>query len=102
MLIPPLTAFDILSPKKVQATPNTTLSNSPFNDDKQTPKTRRMALSKSESDIILNRANVALARSQRLVASWLPEKTTSELEHAKSEEEIQREEDEIFTAVPET
>jgi hypothetical protein len=61
-----------------------------------------MALSKSESDVILNRANVALARSQRLVASWLPEKTTSELENTKSEEEIQREEDAIFTAVPET
>ncbi|OOQ85806.1 hypothetical protein PEBR_23929 [Penicillium brasilianum] len=61
-----------------------------------------MALSKSESDVILNRANVALARSQRLVASWLPEKTGDELTSAKSEEELQREEDEIFTAVPET
>ena len=64
-----------------------------------------MALSsknKNESDIILNRANVALARSQRLVASWLPEKTPDELANAKSEEELQREEDEIFTAVPET
>ena len=62
-----------------------------------------MALSsKNESDIILNRASVALARSQRLVASWLPEKTSDELANAKSEEELQREEDEIFTAVPET
>lgn len=64
-----------------------------------------MALSskdKNESDIILNRANVALARSQRLVASWLPEKTPDELANAKSEEELQREEGEIFTAVPET
>lgn len=61
-----------------------------------------MALSKNESDIILNRANVALARSQRLVASWLPERTPDELANAKSEEELQREEDEIFTAVPET
>jgi hypothetical protein len=61
-----------------------------------------MALSKSESDIILNRANVALARSQRLVASWLPDRSADELANAKSEEEIQREEDEIFTAVPET
>lgn len=62
-----------------------------------------MALSsKNESDIILNRASVALARSQRLVASWLPEKTPDELANAKSEEELQREEDEIFTAVPET
>ncbi|KAF7718594.1 Uncharacterized protein PECH_006323 [Penicillium ucsense] len=61
-----------------------------------------MALSKAESDIILNRANVALARSQRLVASWLPASTTDDSANGKSEEELQREEDEIFTAVPET
>ena len=65
-----------------------------------------MSISKTQSqetDIILNKANVALARSQRLVASWLPapsaeEKTTN----LKSEEELQREEEEIFKAVPET
>jgi hypothetical protein len=61
-----------------------------------------MSLSKTESDVILNRANVALARSQRLVASWLPAQTEDELANVKSEEELQREEDEIFTAVPET
>ncbi|KAJ6104234.1 hypothetical protein N7523_010554 [Penicillium sp. IBT 18751x] len=61
-----------------------------------------MAASKTESDVILNRANVALARSQRLVSSWLPAQTDDELSHVKSEEELQREEDEIFTAVPET
>ncbi|OJJ46358.1 hypothetical protein ASPZODRAFT_25490 [Penicilliopsis zonata CBS 506.65] len=61
-----------------------------------------MSISKSETDVILNRANVALARSQRLVASWLPQKTNEELANVKSEEELQREEDEIFTAVPET
>ncbi|OQD68521.1 hypothetical protein PENDEC_c034G04197 [Penicillium decumbens] len=61
-----------------------------------------MAASKSESDIILNRTNVALARSQRLVSSWLPALSEDELSHVKSEEELQREEDEIFTAVPET
>ncbi|KAI9933411.1 hypothetical protein ASPWEDRAFT_159686 [Aspergillus wentii DTO 134E9] len=61
-----------------------------------------MSISKSESDIILNRANVALARSQRLVASWLPPKTEDELTNIKTEEELQKEEDEIFTAVPET
>lgn len=62
----------------------------------------RMAVSNTESDIILNRANVALARSQRLVASWLPAQTEDELANIKSEAELQREEDEIFTAVPET
>ncbi|KAJ5486235.1 Protein of unknown function DUF3245 [Penicillium desertorum] len=61
-----------------------------------------MSLSKSESDVILNRANVALSRSQRLVASWLPQQTTEELAGPKTDEELQREEDEIFTAVPET
>ena len=61
-----------------------------------------MSLSKSESDVILNRANVALARSQRLVSSWLPAQTDDELANVKSEDELQREEDEIFTAVPET
>ncbi|CAI7636797.1 unnamed protein product [Penicillium bialowiezense] len=59
-----------------------------------------MSLSKSESDVILNRANVALSRSQRLVASWLPEKSSDE--PTKTDEELQKEEDEIFTAVPET
>ncbi|KAJ5309063.1 Protein of unknown function DUF3245 [Penicillium antarcticum] len=61
-----------------------------------------MSLSKSESDVILNRANVALSRSQRLVASWLPQQSSDELANTKTDEELQREEDEIFTAVPET
>lgn len=58
----------------------------------------------SSTDIILNRANVALARSQRLVASWLPAQTPEEKSsnNTKSEEELQREENEIFTPVPET
>lgn len=55
--------------------------------------------SSEDANVIFNRANVALARSQRLVASWLP----AETDHAskKSEEELQREEDELFTPVPE-
>lgn len=61
-----------------------------------------MSMSQSETDVILNKANLALARSQRLVASWLPPQTSEELANFKSEEELQREEDEIFTAVPET
>ncbi|GAD94900.1 conserved hypothetical protein [Paecilomyces variotii No. 5] len=61
-----------------------------------------MTTSQSEADVIFNRANIALARSQRLVASWLPPKSDAELaEQTKSEEELQIEEDEIFTAVPE-
>ncbi|KAL3487757.1 hypothetical protein BJX62DRAFT_187560 [Aspergillus germanicus] len=63
-----------------------------------------MSLSKSETDIILNKANIALARSQRLVASWLPVQQTSaeqDLSNAKTDEDLQRAEDEVFTAVPE-
>ncbi|KAI7515220.1 hypothetical protein KC316_g21563, partial [Hortaea werneckii] len=32
----------------------------------------------SEADVILNRTNVALARSQRLIQSWLPPKPSEE------------------------
>ncbi|KAL8852966.1 MAG: hypothetical protein Q9221_002216 [Calogaya cf. arnoldii] len=55
----------------------------------------------SEADIIFNRANVALAKSQRLMASWLPPRTDSELKNAKTEEQIEKEEQEMFTPVPE-
>jgi hypothetical protein len=57
----------------------------------------------SEADIIFNRANIALARSQRLVASWLPPRTTTTSEQSKaSGEDNQRDDDdEVFTAVPE-
>lgn len=55
----------------------------------------------SEADIIFSRASVALAKSQRLVASWLPPRTASELANAKSEEELEREEQEMFAPVPE-
>lgn len=60
-----------------------------------------MAPQPSEADIIFNRANVALANSQRLVASWLPPRTADELKNAKTEEEIEKEEREMFTPVPE-
>ena len=55
----------------------------------------------SEADIIFNRANVALAKSQRLIASWLPPRTEEELRNVKSEEEIEWEEQETFAPVPE-
>ncbi|KAI4196910.1 MAG: hypothetical protein LQ350_006223 [Teloschistes chrysophthalmus] len=60
-----------------------------------------MAPQPSEADIILNRANVALAKSQRLLASWLPPRPEEEFESAKTAEEIEKEDREIFTAVPE-
>ncbi|KAL8750602.1 MAG: hypothetical protein Q9199_006962 [Rusavskia elegans] len=55
----------------------------------------------SDADIIFNRANVALAKSQRLVASWLPPRTDDELKNAKTEEQIEKDEQEMFTPVPE-
>lgn len=55
----------------------------------------------SEADVIFNRANVALAKSQRLIASWLPPRTGEELRNTKSEEEIDMEEQRIFAPTPE-
>ena len=55
----------------------------------------------SEADILFNRASIALAKSQRLIASWLPPPTHSELANTKSEEQIEKEEQEMFTPVPE-
>ena len=60
-----------------------------------------MTAQSSEADIIFNRANVALAKSQRLVASWLPPRTDDELKTARTEEQIEKEEQEMFTPVPE-
>lgn len=58
-------------------------------------------LTVSEAEVTLNRTNVALSRSQRLVASWLPPRPTNEtVAKAEADKELQ-EEDEIFTAVPE-
>ncbi|KZF22788.1 hypothetical protein L228DRAFT_238696 [Xylona heveae TC161] len=59
-----------------------------------------MPATTSEADIVFNRANVALAKSQRLIASWLPPKTSDESANAKTEEDLDREEQEIFTPVP--
>ncbi|KAK2734868.1 hypothetical protein FQN57_001431 [Myotisia sp. PD_48] len=60
-----------------------------------------MSTAPSEAEVIFNRANIALVRSQKLIASWLPPATDDDHGHSKTEEELQREEDEIFTAVPE-
>ena len=60
-----------------------------------------MPAATSEADIIFNRANVALAKSQRLISSWLPPRTEEELRNAKTEMEIEKEEEEMFTPMPE-
>ncbi|GAB7339601.1 hypothetical protein MBLNU457_6199t1 [Dothideomycetes sp. NU457] len=55
----------------------------------------------NEADVIFNRANLALARSQRLIQSWLgPAPTSSEAE--KTEEELEKEDRELFKPEPET
>ncbi|KAH0542197.1 hypothetical protein FGG08_003418 [Glutinoglossum americanum] len=56
-----------------------------------------MPTAAAEADIIQNRINVALAKSQRLVASWLP---SSDSTNTRSAEEIQEEEDALFTPIP--
>lgn len=61
-----------------------------------------MAPTPSEADIIFNKANVALAKSQRLLASWLPPRKPEELQNTKTEEELDREEQEVFVPMPET
>lgn len=60
-----------------------------------------MPATTSEADIIFNKANLALAKSQRLIASWLPPRTAEELANTKTEEEIEKEEQKIFAPIPE-
>lgn len=55
----------------------------------------------SDADIIFTKATIALARSQRLISSWLPPRTADELANAKTDEDMEREEQEMFTPVPE-
>ena len=55
----------------------------------------------TDADVIFNRANVALARSQGLIQSWLPPKTSQEVAHQKSEQELLKEDEELFKPVPE-
>lgn len=64
--------------------------------------THTMSTTASENDVILNRVNLALAKSQRLIASWVPPKTAEELARTKTDEELEKEEQAIFTPVPDT
>ncbi|QDS75237.1 hypothetical protein FKW77_000440 [Venturia effusa] len=56
----------------------------------------------SEGDVIANRLMVRKADKLRLVASWLPPPTSEELASAKTQEELEQEEKEMFAPVPET
>ncbi|KAI5239844.1 hypothetical protein E4T43_06475 [Aureobasidium subglaciale] len=55
----------------------------------------------SDADVIFNRANVALARSQRLVQSWLPTKSAEDAAHHKTHQELLNEDEELFKSTPE-
>jgi Protein of unknown function (DUF3245) len=55
----------------------------------------------SEADIVFNRANLALARHKKLVASWLPPLSKEEQTNEKSAEELEKEEEDMFAPVPE-
>ncbi|KAE9981248.1 hypothetical protein BLS_001684 [Venturia inaequalis] len=56
----------------------------------------------SEGDVISNLLEVRKAERQRLIASWLPAPTPEELASAKTKEELEQEEKEMFAPVPET
>lgn len=60
-----------------------------------------MAPVTNEGDIAFNKLNVALARSQRQIASWLPQRTAEETSHTKSEAEIDKEDAELFQPISE-
>ena len=60
-----------------------------------------MAPNTSEGDVLLNRINIALAKSQRQIASWLPPRKEEELASLTTEEDIEKEEQEMFIPTPE-
>ncbi|MCJ1311768.1 hypothetical protein MMC25_005441 [Agyrium rufum] len=57
----------------------------------------------SEADLIFTRASLALAKSQRLISSWLPPSAIegSHSPASKTEAQIEREEEEAFKPMPE-
>jgi hypothetical protein len=50
----------------------------------------------NEAEILLNRVNVALARSQRLIASWLPQTVVDEDSPPNTHEKLAEADDELF------
>lgn len=65
------------------------------------PSPLQTTMPPTEADIIFSRASVTLAKSQRLIASWLPPLSATEFASAKTDEEIESEEREMFAPVPE-
>jgi hypothetical protein len=50
----------------------------------------------NEAEILLNRVNVALARSQRLIASWLPQNAADDENSPYTPERLVEADDELF------
>ena len=61
-----------------------------------------MSKTQNEADVIFNRANIALARSQRLIQSWLGPASAEDTASQKTEEQLEKEDEEMFKAEPET
>jgi len=61
-----------------------------------------MTSNSSSHDIIHNKINVLLAQNQRFVASWpsLQQKCKQQTPNVKSEAQVEKEEQEIFTPMP--
>jgi hypothetical protein len=55
----------------------------------------------TDADVVFNRANIALAHSQRLVQSWLPTKTGHDAQPQKTQQELLKEDEELFKPTPE-
>lgn len=55
-----------------------------------------------EAEIIFNRASLALATSQRLIASWLPPRTPQEVAAERTQHDLEEKESEDFSPLPES
>ena len=55
----------------------------------------------SLDDTIINQTNVNIARCQRLIASWLPPPSAHDLQHSKTEAEVEEEDKRTFIPEPE-
>jgi hypothetical protein len=55
----------------------------------------------TDADVVFNRANIALAHSQRLVQSWLPTKTGHDAQPQKTQQELLKEDEDLFKPTPE-
>lgn len=55
----------------------------------------------SHADVVCNRAALIHAENRRLIASWLPHEKTQEFYHSDTAGDLEKEDDDSFTPVPE-